>query len=124
MVLQVSSVKYGEAPLIKFHSLDPAVRFRDVWHDLHPPILASATLSPVSDVAEVLGLIQGIKTQISPVFPSYNYQSYAFLGCHSSPADNGELEIFNKLEKEILRDKHRKNSEGNKASYRTFLRQS
>ncbi len=94
----------GEAPLITFHSLDPAVRFRDVWHDLHPPILASATLSPVSDVAEVLGLNQGIKSKISPVFPSQNYQSYAFLGCHSSPAGNGELEIFNKLEKEILRD--------------------
>ena len=94
----------GEAPLITFHSLDPAVRFRDVWHDLHPPILASATLSPVSDVAEVLGLTQGIKAKISPVFPSYNYQSYAFLGCHSSPAGNGEVEIFNKLEKEILKE--------------------
>ncbi len=96
--------EYGEAPLIKFHSLDPAVRFRDVWHDLHPPILASATLSPVSDVADVLGLKQGIKSKISPVFPSQNYQSYAFLGCHSSLSENGELEIFNKFEKEILRD--------------------
>jgi Rad3-related DNA helicase len=94
----------GKAPLIKFHSLDPAVRFRDAWHDLKPPILASATLSPVRDVAEVLGLNQGIKAKISPVFPSQNYQSYAFLGCHSSPSENSDLEIFNKLEKKIIKE--------------------
>ena len=91
----------GRAPKIVFHSLDPAVRFKDAWHDLKPPILASATLSPVSDVANVLGLNHGIKAKIEPVFPKENYLSFAFIGCHSSLSQSNK-EIFNNLEKKIL----------------------
>ena len=96
--------RVGKAPQVTFHSLDPAVRFRDACHDLSPPILASATLSPVSDVSHVLGLENGIKAKISPVFPKQNYLSFAFLGCHSSPGNLKDSQIFNSLERNILRE--------------------
>lgn len=94
----------GKAPLISFYSLDPAARFRETYHDLRPPILTSATLSPIEDVAKILGLNHGIKAKISPVFPKENYISFAFLGCNSSPKMKDETAIFSSFERCILRE--------------------
>jgi Rad3-related DNA helicase len=113
MLLQICEGPYGfaatidqsgKAPRISFHSLDPAARFRETYHDLKSPILTSATLSPVADVANILGLNHGIKAKITPVFPIENYLSFAYLGCNSSPKTKGELSIFNSFEKNILRE--------------------
>ena len=113
MLLQICEGPYGfaasidqsgKAPLISFHSLDPAARFRETYHDLRSPILTSATLSPVVDVAKILGLSHGIKAKIPPVFPKENYLSFAYLGCNSSPKTKGEIAIFSFFEQCILRE--------------------
>jgi Rad3-related DNA helicase len=94
--------KKENAPKISFYSLDPAERFQDVWYDLRPPILASATLSPVSDVAYLLGLGHGIRAKINPVFPVKNYLSFAFLGCHSAASQNVDAPVLSKAEEAML----------------------
>lgn len=91
-------------PVITFSSLDPAVRFKDAYHDLLPPVLASATISPVKDVAKVLGLGNAIRAKIEPAFPVDNYLSFAFLGVNSSRTDPDKVDIFNEIETNILKN--------------------
>jgi len=95
-------VQKHDVTTISFHALDPATRFRDVWHDLRPPLLASATVSPVTDVAEVLGLGNGLKAKMTPVFPVENYQSYALIGLHSAGGQDPRAPVFSTTETNIL----------------------
>lgn len=85
------------------YSVDLSENFNRAFYDLKPPILASATLSPISDVTDILGLDNSIRAKISPVFPIENYISYSFTGIHSSGLSN-ELSVFSFDEKNILID--------------------
>lgn len=89
---------------LKFHNLHPKKNVERATKGFSPKIFTSATLSPVKDVAYLLGLREPIYAEIGPVFPASNYKSFFIIGANS--ASREELResgrVFNQSEHGVL----------------------
>jgi Rad3-related DNA helicase len=87
--------------VVSIFVIDPAISFEDAWAQMKPPILASATLSPVLDVANVLGVQDSIKSKVESSFSPSSYLSFAIMGVHTAFKEG--LDLFSPRELDILR---------------------